>query len=162
MLVLSVWLKYYKKKLEVSVAMLKYRVLIAHPSISVKYSVMPLFVIILQLAECLDQTIALKRWKDGWIFCSQLNTKEHWMKLGYAALKCLDVDFGMETIGCFIKLNVPGLHFIIHLIWLKFNLNTFKLDFTFVGEIYQESKNRIKSLPYESTYTSVVFVRTKQ
>jgi len=84
------------------------------------------------------------------------------MKLGYAALKCLDVDFGMETIGCFIKLNGPDLHFIIHLIWLRFDLNTFKLDFTFVGEIYQESKNQIKSLPYESTYTSVVFVRTKQ
>ncbi|WAQ97925.1 WDR19-like protein [Mya arenaria] len=43
-----------------------------------------------ELSECLDQTVALKRWKDGWIFCTQMNTKESWTKLGYAALKSLD------------------------------------------------------------------------
>ncbi|XP_052278623.1 WD repeat-containing protein 19-like isoform X1 [Dreissena polymorpha] len=50
-----------------------------------------------ELAECLNQTIALKRWKDGWIFCNQLNAREHWTKLGYAALKCLDVDFAIRV-----------------------------------------------------------------
>ncbi|KAL3878608.1 hypothetical protein ACJMK2_030942 [Sinanodonta woodiana] len=53
-----------------------------------------------------NQACSLKRFKDAWIFCVQLNQKEAWQELGYAALRCLDVDFSIRV---FRHIGVVGM-----------------------------------------------------
>jgi len=39
--------------------------------------------------------MSMFRFQDAWSLCEELNSAECWQQLATAALRCLDIDFGL-------------------------------------------------------------------